>query len=222
MEEKDKDPTFLNGSTYILTLEFEVSLKRKNDTSVVDKGQLEFCKSTKKIKPSSFKGKCSKSCTKYRENSSNRPQTSDKPQMLRESSYRQKKPETKPTGEMPLFAQLKTKMKETSRKFQSTLPFFKKTTKRTIARVRSLYVGSRPKRALGFKCDLKKCSSTLMECSAGACRKKSMIFVASNQPCSSKMVDSNVSDTSTVSSTSENSSNEDSIIMDEEEEDSRN
>lgn len=48
-----------------------------------------------------------------------RPQTSDcKPQALRESSYRQKKPETKPAGEMPLFDQLKTKMKERSRKLQ--------------------------------------------------------------------------------------------------------
>lgn len=48
-----------------------------------------------------------------------RPQTSDyKPQALRESSRRQKKPETKPAGEVPLFDQLKTKVKETSRKLQ--------------------------------------------------------------------------------------------------------
>ncbi|XP_018304264.1 uncharacterized protein [Mycetomoellerius zeteki] len=203
MEEKDKDLTSFDGSAYILTFEsFEVSLKRKEDISVVDKRRLKFCKSTKKIKSSSFKGECSKSCTKYRKTSSNGPQTSDKPQTLRESSYHQKKSETKPTGEMPLFAQLKTKMKETSRKLQSTLPFFKKT-RRTMAKVRSLYIGSKAKRALGFKCNLKKCNSTLMECSAGACRKKSMIFGEPNQPCSSKMADSSISDTSTVSSTSE-------------------
>jgi len=159
-----------------------------------------------------------------------RPQTSDwKPQTLRESSYRQKKLETKPSGEMPPFDQLKTKMKETSRKLQvfscfsspsleyfcaswrlsignfqqSILPFFKKTTRRTMARVRSLYVGLRAKRVLGFKCDLKKCDSTLMECSARACKKKSMIFGEPGHPCSSKTIDSSISDTSTISSTSE-------------------
>ncbi|KYM80989.1 hypothetical protein ALC53_08553 [Atta colombica] len=202
---RNKDSTSFDGSTCTLTLEsYEVCLKRKKDT-IVDKRRLECCKSTEKIKPSSFKGKCSKSCTKTRKTNSNRPQTSDKPQTLCESSScRQKKSKTKPTGEMPLFAQLKTKIKKTSRKFQSTLPFFKKTTKRTMARVKSLYGGSRPKRALGFKCDLKKCSSTLMECSAGACRKKSMIFGEPIQPCSSKMTDSSASDTSTEPSTSEN------------------
>ncbi|XP_018403382.1 PREDICTED: uncharacterized protein LOC108780241 isoform X1 [Cyphomyrmex costatus] len=180
-----------------------MSLKKNEATSIVDKRPLGLCDSTEKIKSSSFKGKCSKSCTKSRKTSLNGLQTSDKPQTLRESSYRQKNSETKPTGEMPLFAQLKTKMKETSRKLQSTLPFFKKTTKRTMTRVRSLYVGSRAKRVLGFKCDLKKCNSTLMDCSAGACRKKSMIFSESNQPCSSKTIDRSVSDTSIKSSSSE-------------------
>lgn len=48
-----------------------------------------------------------------------RLQTSDyKPQALRESSYRPKEPETKPAGEMPLFDQLKIKMRKTSRKLQ--------------------------------------------------------------------------------------------------------
>lgn len=87
---------------------------------------------------------------------------------------------------------------------QSALPFFKKTVRRTVTRVRSLYVGLKPKRALGFKCDLKKCDSALMDCSAGACRKKGMIFgEPSQRPCTSRTVDSSVSDTSTVSSTSE-------------------
>jgi len=72
-----------------------------------------------------------------------------------------------------------------------------------MARVRSLYVGLRAKRVLGFKCDLKKCDSTLMECSAGACKKKSMIFGEPGHPCGSKMIDSSISDASTISSTSE-------------------
>lgn len=72
-----------------------------------------------------------------------------------------------------------------------------------MARVRSLYDGLRTKRALGFKCDLKKCNSALMDCSAGACRKKSMIFGEPNRPCSSKTADYSVSDTSTISSINE-------------------
>lgn len=79
------------------------------------------------------------------------------------------------------------------------MPFFKKTTRRAVAKVRSLY-GSRAKRVLGFKCDLKKCESTLMDCSAGVCKEKSMIFGEPSDPCSSKTAHSSVSDTSTVSS----------------------
>lgn len=138
MEEKDEESlsTSFDGSAYILTFEsFEVSLKRDESTSIFHKRRsdrstnriklfsskngLGSDRSTNRIKPFSSKSGCSKLCTEYRKTSSNGPQTSDcKPQALRESSYRQKKPETKPAGEMPLFDQLKTKMKETSRKLQ--------------------------------------------------------------------------------------------------------
>lgn len=77
---------------------------------------------------------------------------------------------------------------------KSALPFFEKATKRALGRVKSIYLDLRgdPKtrRVLGFKCDLKKCDSTLAQCSARSCKKKSMVF------------DSSVSDTSTASSTS--------------------
>lgn len=89
---------------------------------------------------------------------------------------------------------------------QSALPFFKKTTRRAVSKVRSLYGRRAKRRVLGFKCDLKKCESTLMDCSAGVCRKKSMVFGEPSHPCSSKTADSSVSDTSTGSGTSEDRS----------------
>ncbi|XP_011692694.1 PREDICTED: uncharacterized protein LOC105452870 isoform X2 [Wasmannia auropunctata] len=199
MEEKDEESASFDGSAYILTFEsLKVSLQRNESISVIDQRQSGSYKSTERVKSSCCKGGCSKSCTEYRKTSWNGPQTSDRePQTLRESFYRQKKPETKPAAEVPLFGQLKTKMKETSRKLQET-------TRRTAARARSLYDRLRPWRVLGFKCDVKKCDSTLMGCSAGACRKKSMIFgEPSRRPCGSKTADSCVSDTSTLSSTSE-------------------
>jgi len=70
MEEKAVESTSFDGSTYILTFEsLEVSLKKKESTSIVDKRR-GSCKSTEKIKSSSSKG-CSKLCTEYRKTSSN-------------------------------------------------------------------------------------------------------------------------------------------------------
>jgi len=71
MEEKTVESTSFDGSAYILTFEsLEVSLKKKESTSVVDKQRLGSCKSTEKIKSFSSKG-CSKLCTEYRKTSSN-------------------------------------------------------------------------------------------------------------------------------------------------------
>lgn len=72
MEKEDEELTSVNGSAYTLTFEsFEVYLKMEKNTSIVDKRRLGPCKFTEKIKLSSSKSNCSKSCTEYRKTSSN-------------------------------------------------------------------------------------------------------------------------------------------------------
>lgn len=86
---------------------------------------------------------------------------------------------------------------------QSVLPLLRKTTKHTLAKMKSFYKDLKTRRVLGFKCDLKKCDSTLMECSMRACKKKSMVFGESSHSYAPKMTDPSISDTSTISSASE-------------------
>lgn len=72
MEEKDEESTSFDESAYILTFEsFEVSLKREESTSIIDKRPLRSHKSTERIKSSPSKGGCSKLCTKYRKTNLN-------------------------------------------------------------------------------------------------------------------------------------------------------
>lgn len=79
--------------------------------------------------------------------------------------------------------------------------FFQKTTKRTLARMKSLYESFRTRRVMGFKCDLKRCESTLMECSARSCKKKSMIFGGPSHH-DPEMIDLSISNASTTSTAS--------------------
>ncbi|KAL0131380.1 hypothetical protein PUN28_002722 [Cardiocondyla obscurior] len=145
-------------------------LKREESTKLSEEQQPRSCKCADKINSFSSKSGCSKLNAECRKTSSNEPRTSGcKPQALRESFCRQKKPETMTMRKVLPFGRLKTKMKETSRKLQ-------KTTEQAVAKVKSVRDEIGVKRVLGFKCDLKKCSNTLKNCSAGACRKNRMIF----------------------------------------------
>ncbi|XP_032680665.1 uncharacterized protein LOC116848553 [Odontomachus brunneus] len=88
---------------------------------------------------------------------------------------------------------------------QNALPFFEKATRRTLSKIKSFYAGLkddlRGRRVLGFKCNLNKCDSTLMECSASSCKKESMIFGGPAYPHDPKdLFDSSASDTSAISS----------------------
>ncbi|KAM0725777.1 hypothetical protein ACS0PU_008503 [Formica fusca] len=203
MERKEKKLTAFNESVCILNFKSsETFLKKKKSIPIIENEQCSgSCKPVERIKSFSSRNGCSKSCTHYRENK-DRAQTSDgKPQILRESSSRQTKSDTKSAGE--LSDQVKTTIKETSEKLQSVLPFLGRTTKHTLAKMKSLYKSLKTRRVLGFKCDLKKCDSTLMECSTRACKKDSMVFGESSHSYDLKMTDPSISDTSTISSSSE-------------------
>ncbi|KAG7201608.1 hypothetical protein KM043_004349 [Ampulex compressa] len=71
---------------------------------------------------------------------------------------------------------LKARMKEISRRAQDALPRLEKKARRAQKRMGELCGNLRARRAFGFNCDLKKCESTLMECSASGCKKPAMIF----------------------------------------------
>lgn len=145
--------------------------------------------------------------------------------MLKYEPQTSREPSSKEEGRQ-LSDQLKEKMKRTSQKLQvilysssspgylcanwwrismynfrqSALSTFENASRRTLKKMKSLYKDYRPKRVIGFKCDLKKCDSTLMECSATACKKESMIFDVRAHPCDLETTDSSASDISTTPS----------------------
>lgn len=69
--------------------------------------------------------------------------------------------------------------------------------------MKSLCESLKKRRVLGFKCDLKKCDSTLTECSMRPCKKKSMLFGESSYLYDPKMTDPSISDASTISNVSD-------------------
>ncbi|KAK2580647.1 hypothetical protein KPH14_007753 [Odynerus spinipes] len=45
-----------------------------------------------------------------------------------------------------------------------------------VEKIKRLYRELRPRRVIGFRCDISKCPSSLLECSMGPCKKDVMTF----------------------------------------------
>lgn len=52
----------------------------------------------------------------------------------------------------------------------------KKTTNKSVRRIKAIYRNIVARRAQGFTCDLKRCESTLQDCSTSSCTKPHMLF----------------------------------------------
>ncbi|XP_043511075.1 uncharacterized protein LOC122529244 [Frieseomelitta varia] len=52
----------------------------------------------------------------------------------------------------------------------------KKTTRKSMKKIRKVYKNIAARRVMGYNCDLRECPSTLMECSTTSCTKPAMLF----------------------------------------------
>ncbi|CAL7946185.1 unnamed protein product [Xylocopa violacea] len=68
------------------------------------------------------------------------------------------------------------RIKRSKRKLQQFSNQIKKRTKKGVKKIKRIYENIGAKRAMGFDCDLRKCPSTLLECSQSPCAKPNMIF----------------------------------------------
>nr|XP_012144725.1 PREDICTED: uncharacterized protein LOC105662976 [Megachile rotundata] len=68
------------------------------------------------------------------------------------------------------------RMKRSKKKLQEISDHVKKRTKLSMKRIKKMYENLNVRRAAGFTCDLKKCESTLFDCSTNECAKPNMLF----------------------------------------------
>ncbi|CAK9800156.1 hypothetical protein ANTPLA_LOCUS2257 [Anthophora plagiata] len=73
-------------------------------------------------------------------------------------------------------SKLASRLKRSKKKLQQLSDHVKTRTKKSMKQLKKFYQNIGAKRPLGFECDLRKCPSTVMNCSENSCVKPNMLF----------------------------------------------